>query len=105
MPLGFFVAFAAVVVVSRVTEDDDNVGSQKMLTIAGFDNISADIMLGIPHQTKESLSSTLETAGDLPLSHISAYMLKIEEETPFNSDEIIKPSPMTTQRQNFIFIQ
>ena len=60
---------------------------------AGFDNISADIMLGIPHQTKESLSSTLETAGDLPLSHISAYMLKIEEGTPFDSDEIIKTLP------------
>ena len=61
--------------------------------ISGFENISADIMLGIPYQTKESLSSTLETAVNLPLSHISAYILKIEENTPFNSDDIRKTLP------------
>lgn len=60
---------------------------------AGFENISADIMLGIPYQTKESLSSSLETIGKLPLSHISAYMLKIEENTPFNCEETIKTLP------------
>ncbi len=50
---------------------------------AGITNISGDIMLGIPCQTKKSLDKTLEYMANLPLSHISAYMLKIEENTPF----------------------
>ncbi len=50
---------------------------------AGFDNISADLMLGIPQQTSESLERTLDRLCDLPITHISAYMLKIEPNTPF----------------------
>lgn len=55
---------------------------------AGFDNISADIMLGIKGQTLSSLKDTINTAAELPLSHISAYMLKIESGTPFDCDEM-----------------
>ena len=50
---------------------------------AGIKNISADIMLGIPFQTKKSLENTLVYMIQLPLSHISAYMLKIEPDTVF----------------------
>ena len=53
---------------------------------AGFDNISADLMLGIPQQTGESLARSLETLCSLPITHISAYMLKVEENTPFGKD-------------------
>ena len=49
----------------------------------GFDNISADIMLATPRQTADSLGETLERLNELPLTHISAYMLKIEPHTPF----------------------
>lgn len=50
---------------------------------AGFQNISADLMLGIPLQTRSSLRQSIGFLTELPLSHISAYMLKIEESTPF----------------------
>ena len=50
---------------------------------AGFQNISADLMLGIPHQDTESLARSIDFLGELPLSHVSAYMLKIEENTAF----------------------
>ena len=49
----------------------------------GFRNISADLMLAVPEQTQESLAKSLERCCSLPVSHISAYMLKIEENTPF----------------------
>ena len=49
---------------------------------AGFANISADIMLGIPGQTKESLGQTLDFLLSHDLSHISAYCLRLEEGTP-----------------------
>lgn len=49
----------------------------------GFANISADIMLGIPYQTKETLKATIEQLSSLPITHVSAYMLKLEPNTPF----------------------
>lgn len=49
---------------------------------AGFTNISADIMIGIINQTRESLIDTIEKITSLPVCHISAYMLKVEENTP-----------------------
>lgn len=53
---------------------------------AGFENISLDIMLGIPYQTAETLSETLKRTAELSPEHISAYMLKLEEGTPLAED-------------------
>ena len=53
----------------------------------GFDNISADLMLAVSGQTFESLRRSLSTVAKLPLTHISAYMLKVEEGTPLAADE------------------
>lgn len=50
---------------------------------AGFDNISLDLMLGIEGQTTESLTYSIGFCKDLGASHVSAYILKIEEGTPF----------------------
>ena len=53
---------------------------------AGFGSISADVMLGVPGQTAESLTGTLERLGKLPVQHISAYMLTLEPATPFGKE-------------------
>jgi len=50
---------------------------------AGFDNISVDLMYGIPEQTVESFGHTLEEIVTLAPEHISAYGLKIEKGTAF----------------------
>ena len=50
---------------------------------AGIHNYSVDLMWGIPHQTVTSALQSLERALSLNPTHISAYMLKIEEGTPF----------------------
>lgn len=50
---------------------------------AGFDNISVDLMYGIPEQTLESFKNTLCRVIELAPEHISAYGLKIEEGTAF----------------------
>ncbi|MBE6558804.1 MAG: radical SAM family heme chaperone HemW [Ruminococcaceae bacterium] len=49
----------------------------------GIENINLDFMMGIPHQTRESLLKTLEMAVDLSPRHLSAYCLMLEEGTPF----------------------
>lgn len=49
----------------------------------GFDNLTLDLMLGIPGQTAQSLQTTLERVTALEPEHLSCYLLKIEEGTPF----------------------
>ena len=53
---------------------------------AGFDNISCDLMLATPGQTEALLAETLEALNALPITHVSAYMLQIEEGTPLSRD-------------------
>ena len=49
----------------------------------GFDNISVDLMFGIPDQTLASLEKSLATVCDLAPEHLSVYGLRIEQDTPF----------------------
>jgi len=49
----------------------------------GFDNISADLMSGIPRQTHASWLSSIEQLCALAPEHISTYGLIVEEGTPF----------------------
>lgn len=56
----------------------------------GFQNISCDLMIGTPLQTAESLSKSVEDICSLGVTHISCYMLKIEEGTPYDCDLIRK---------------
>ncbi len=49
---------------------------------AGFSNINADIMLGLPGQTIEDVADTVSLLKDF--EHVSAYSLKIEQNTLFH---------------------
>ncbi len=60
---------------------------------AGFDNISVDVMSGIPHQTPESRRKTLQKILALSPEHISSYDLIIEEGTPFARKADTLPLP------------
>ena len=56
----------------------------------GIINISLDVMMGYKGQTINSLKSTLDFCIRMNVNHISAYMLKIEENTAFaKSQDII----------------
>jgi oxygen-independent coproporphyrinogen-3 oxidase len=49
---------------------------------AGFDNLSIDLMYGLPRQLAGDWSYNLEKALELDVAHISAYHLTCEEGTP-----------------------
>lgn len=57
---------------------------------AGFENISCDLMIGTPLQTFESLSQSVLDICSLGVTHISCYMLKIEQGTPYDCLDIRK---------------
>lgn len=48
---------------------------------AGFDNISVDLMFGLPNQTGERWMQTLRNVLDLKPDHVSCYGLKVEPGT------------------------
>jgi len=49
----------------------------------GFKNLSLDIIYATAGDTKELLENDLKEAFSLPINHLSAYALTIEENTPF----------------------
>ncbi len=58
---------------------------------AGFNNISLDLMYGLPDQTMDNWTETLKSAIKFNPEHISAYALKIEEGTPFANVKLNLP--------------
>ena len=58
---------------------------------AGFDNISLDLIYGLPSQTRSDWADTLAKALALRPEHISGYGLKLEEGTPMYA---LKDSPL-----------
>ena len=53
---------------------------------AGIENLSLDLMLGLPGQTMEDMDETLSEALALSPAHISCYALIVEENTPLERE-------------------
>lgn len=82
---------------SRIHTVADFEASYNAARRAGFENISVDIMYGIPLQTADSFARTLDYVTALSPEHISVYGLKIEDSTPFArmKDTLILPDEDT----------
>ncbi|MBQ6878131.1 MAG: radical SAM family heme chaperone HemW [Oscillospiraceae bacterium] len=72
----------------RIHSANEAAETVKAAQKAGFDNISLDLMLGIPYQTEKSLLESIEFCNSLGVQHISSYMLKIEEGTPLSKSKL-----------------
>ena len=59
----------------------------------GFKNISADLMIALPDSSIDSLNRDIDFMLSLDVEHISAYILKIEQNTAFSKryDELNLP--------------
>lgn len=55
----------------------------KNAAAAGFSDISADLIYGLPGLSKSGWKTNLETVFSLPVTHLSAYHLTYHEGTPF----------------------
>lgn len=64
----------------------------KSIRSEGFDNLSLDLIYGLPNQTRDDWADTLARAIELEPEHISCYGLKLEEGTPMYRD--YKDSPV-----------
>ncbi|SFJ09458.1 radical SAM family heme chaperone HemW [Thermoflavimicrobium dichotomicum] len=70
--------------IGRIHGVEDIYRSVEQARSVGFDNISLDLMFGLPHQTLQDVQKTLIEALKLEPDHFSCYSLKIEEGTLFH---------------------
>lgn len=71
--------------IGRMHDQEDVYRSLRLAKEAGFNNISIDLMFGLPNQTLEMLDRTLDIAFTLDIPHFSVYSLKVEEGTFFHT--------------------
>jgi oxygen-independent coproporphyrinogen III oxidase len=48
---------------------------------AGISNINVDLIAGLPHQTRQSWSESLDQATSSGVPHVSVYMLEVDEDS------------------------
>ncbi len=66
---------------------------------AGFENISADLMIALPESNFTTLKANLDFFISLNIPHISVYILKLEKNTRFDKFTPILPSEEETADQ------
>lgn len=91
-------------VCGRIHTVNDNIKAFTDAREAGFDNISLDIMYGLPGQSMAEVVQSLGTAFKLGAEHISFYGLKIEEGTPFHNmrDSLVLPNEDSESEMYFV---
>ena len=67
----------------------------------GFENISIDLMYGLPTQTLQGFEKDIEKAIGLNIQHISSYGLKIEEDSYFGKNVPLNIADDEMQAQMF----
>lgn len=69
--------------IGRLHNATEAMASYDMARTSGFDEISIDLMFGLPDQSLANWNRTLRHAIELAPEHISLYGLTVEEETAF----------------------
>ena len=72
----------ALKLLARGHDANDARSTFRMLRDAGFDNVSFDLIAGLPDQTLAAWASNLREAVAMEPEHLSLYLLEIHEGTP-----------------------
>ncbi len=73
----------------------------------GFGNITVDLIYGLPDLSPDVWKQTIRKVADLPVDHISAYCLTVEEKTPLAAwvkSGKIRPSTNDAQSEQFLIL-
>jgi len=74
--------------VSRTHTEQDCIHEILRLQASGVSNVGADLIAGLPYQTAASWQHSLEVATSIGLSHLSIYMLEIDEDSHLGREVI-----------------
>ena len=83
----------ALKLLARGHDADDARTTFKMLRDAGFDNVSFDLIAGLPGQTLDAWKENLDEAIAISPEHLSLYLLEIHEGTPLAEQVRSKRQP------------
>ena len=72
-------------VLNRAHSSEDAIKAIKTAKDLGYKNLSLDLIYATLGDTRELLQNDLDEAFKLPINHLSAYALTIEEGSPFES--------------------
>ncbi|GED31341.1 radical SAM family heme chaperone HemW [Brevibacillus centrosporus] len=93
----------------RIHDTEDVYRSIENARKVGFDNVTIDLMFGLPDQTMDIFRDTLRQAFALGTTHFSAYSLKVEENTLFHTlyqkDQLPLPSEDTELAMYMLLIE
>lgn len=67
--------------IGRIHSDGDILDAIHKLIDQGIENISIDLMVGLPDESLEDVALDLKKAVQLPIKHLSVYSLIVEERT------------------------
>lgn len=70
-------------ILGRIHDAEDAKRTVVQAQKGGINNISLDLMIGIPLQNKESLKYSIDFCSSCNVTHISSYILKVEPNTRF----------------------
>lgn len=84
----------------RIHTSADSVKCIESAFDAGFENISVDLIFGLPEQDKKKWIKNLYTVIDLGIPHVSTYNLIIEKGTPlYEAVKVGKVKPLPEDEQ------
>ena len=89
---------------NRGHSHEDNINCVKTAQGVGFNNVSVDLIYGLPGLTSDQWLSFLKQVVSLGVPHISAYCLTIENKTKLKNDianGLIVPLPENKQVEQF----
>ncbi len=89
----------------RIHGADDGAAAVDLARRAGFENVSLDLIFGLPAQTLSEWERDIARACALQPNHVSAYNLTIEEGTPFHDARLagaLEPLPEDLELAMFV---
>ncbi|HHW48159.1 MAG TPA: oxygen-independent coproporphyrinogen III oxidase [Clostridiaceae bacterium] len=92
--------------IGRIHRSGEFIENFELARKAGFTNINVDLIFGLPGQTFDDWTETVDNVAELKPSHISCYSLKIEEGTVFGDmlgEGRLKPVEDELDRQMYHF--
>ena len=92
--------------IGRLHDYNGFVTALELAQNVGFDNVNADIIIGLP-ESERDFQHTVQTVANLPLTHVSAYALELNKGTklynlcngisPFDDDKLCAMYDYTTE--------
>ena len=92
---------------NRAHSVDEAENCLKLISSAGFENVTVDLMYGLPELNEQEWKNHIQRIIDAKIPHISAYCLTVEEKTALHNwvaNNQISPTSEDLQSEQFMLL-